>query len=696
MCFEDLTDGGRRDVHELADAIELQMAERGIEPAVRDALSLARNEPGDRQALIALALEIACGQSLGDDQAAWARWLASLRDGGAVGFGPLSTGDIVSLDTDGVGISEMIRDTTSLLEAGELSGTVRGQAATGCRRSDASGADAIRLERARRFDFSPVGQPSLVAACRVVRMLGSGGMARVHLIEDGSGTRYALKTLLPEIASGAEFTRRFEREGRLALAVDHPHVIKAYEIGSLGEGRPYVATEYCEGGSLQSKLRAQGPIGIRDALRWLAQAAEAVAHIWNRHRAVHRDISPANLLLDRAGNLKIADLGLAKRLSADGTAITGDGVILGTPHYLSPEQATPGANVDCRADLYALGATFYHLLSGRTLFHGSPASRVLIRHVEEDPRSARAVRPDIPDEIDTLLMRLLSKKRSDRPGSGEELASTARTLLAESDTSLASDLAPSELTRVEPATALRKIAGVEIWGSHSAMMHIADAETGRSWVLSVFTRLPVRFGRSREAGIDLPMRLYPIEQRREDVYQISRAHGQFDYVAGEWRVTDLGSHNGSWVRGSRLTGSVPHLLTERTALNLGEVLDLECEPLCNALSEEVRFDDEVRAIAPRPALVIYRRNNRRELIAAALRDRLAIGGNGVNPEGAAWPEAGALWRLDGGFWWQPATESDLLGVHADRCDLVPLGDSSTWRAGALELRLSRLTPDVYR
>ncbi|RYE83341.1 MAG: serine/threonine protein kinase, partial [Myxococcales bacterium] len=222
----------------------------------------------------------------------------------------------------------------------------------------------------------------------VRRALGRGGMGAVYLAHDRSLDRLvAIKVLPDELSGQAELQQRFVREAQAQARLSSPHVVAIYFIGRApSSGSLYFAMEYVEGESLEALIDRREAIDPETARRWMV---DVVRGLRDAHRAgiVHRDVKPSNLLRDAHGTIKLVDFGLAKPLDGD-KKITRDGVLLGSPLYMAPEQAR-GDAVDHRADMYSLGCTFYHLLTGAPAFDGPTPLAVVTRHVADPPPRVR-------------------------------------------------------------------------------------------------------------------------------------------------------------------------------------------------------------------------------------------------------------------------------------------------------------------
>ncbi|MBI4567177.1 MAG: protein kinase [Planctomycetes bacterium] len=246
---------------------------------------------------------------------------------------------------------------------------------------------------------------------RVVRRLGEGGMGRVYEAIDESLQRpVAVKVLIDELSGDEEFIARFLQEARSAASVNHPNVSHIYFIGEEG-GERFFAMEFIDGCDLDSTLAAQGPLPWETALDYMRQTCLGLRAALARG-IIHRDIKPSNLMVTGAGVLKITDFGLSKAIDRN-VSLTRSGATMGTPLYMAPEQGI-GASVDHRADMYSLGATFYHLVTGTPPFTGASAVEVLVRHQQTPPRSPLLLRPEMPRAFAALIERLLAKKPEER------------------------------------------------------------------------------------------------------------------------------------------------------------------------------------------------------------------------------------------------------------------------------------------
>ena len=253
---------------------------------------------------------------------------------------------------------------------------------------------------------------------RIVRKLGTGGMANVYLAEDQElGRRVAIKILDERHASDEQFVERFRREAKNAAGLSHANIVSIYDRGQ-AEGTYYIAMEYLDGRTLKELLVQHGPPPIRVAIGYVRQilAALTFAH---KHGLVHRDIKPHNVIVDGSGHIKVTDFGIAR----SGTSqMTEAGSIIGTAQYLSPEQAR-GTAVDQRSDLYSVGVLLYELLTGTVPFTGDTPVEIAMKHLSAVPEPPSRERPEIPRGLDQVVIRALAKDPDERYQTAEEMDS---------------------------------------------------------------------------------------------------------------------------------------------------------------------------------------------------------------------------------------------------------------------------------
>lgn len=265
------------------------------------------------------------------------------------------------------------------------------------------------------LDFlSPPSHPEMlgrIGRYEVERVIGSGGMGIVLKGFDTELHRVvAIKVLKPHLAHNGSARRRFAREAQSAAAVVHEHVIPIHDVQTEGE-TPFLVMQYVPGQSLQARVDERGPLDAREVLRIARQAAAGLAAA-HAQGVVHRDVKPANILLEESvDRVLISDFGLAR--TVDDATLTRTGVVAGTPHYMSPEQAT-GQPVDLRSDLFSLGSAIYFMCTGRPPFRAEHALAILNRICNDQHRPVDEINSDIPAELADVVDQLLSKKAADR------------------------------------------------------------------------------------------------------------------------------------------------------------------------------------------------------------------------------------------------------------------------------------------
>ena len=291
---------------------------------------------------------------------------------------------------------------------------------------------------------------------RILRKLGTGGMANVYLAEDEVlGRRVAIKILNDRHAGDDQFVERFRREAKNAASLSHPNIVSIYDRGE-AEGTYYIAMEYLDGRSLKELIVARGPAPIHLAVDYTRQILAAIRFA-HRHGIVHRDIKPHNVLVDGEGRLKVTDFGIAR---AGVSQMTEAGSIIGTAQYLSPEQAK-GAPVDQTSDLYSVGVVLYELLTGDVPFTGDTPVEIAMKHLSTVPEPPSSKRADIPRDLDMVVLRALGKDPSERYQSAEEMDADLRRInrgvaispvTEEAATAIISRPPPSAVTEITSRT----------------------------------------------------------------------------------------------------------------------------------------------------------------------------------------------------------------------------------------------------
>jgi eukaryotic-like serine/threonine-protein kinase len=245
------------------------------------------------------------------------------------------------------------------------------------------------------------------------KKIGSGAMGQVWLAVQISMQRYvAIKILSPSVCSRSGFIERFQGEIKNSAKLDHPNIITAFDAGCKS-GFYYLASSYVDGENLEQKLNKQSKIVEKDALKITLGIAEALSYAWSEFNLLHRDIKPSNIIIDKNNIPKLMDMGLSKCINED-PSLTYDGEIVGTPYYMSPEQAKGNMDLDLRSDIYSLGATLYHLVTGQLPFDGASSVGILTKHITEPLIPPIDRNNLITPEVNSLILKMMEKTLKSR------------------------------------------------------------------------------------------------------------------------------------------------------------------------------------------------------------------------------------------------------------------------------------------
>ena len=328
----------------------------------------------------------------------------------------------------------------------------------------------------------------------ITRLLGRGGMAVVFLAQDLVLERQvAIKVLPPDMTRDAQLVTRFQQEAKTAAKLDHPNIIPIYRVES-EQGLVYIVMKYVSGESLEELLE-KGPLPIPRVRHVLREAALALGHA-HRRRIVHRDVKPANIMLDDEGRVILTDFGISKAVQDTGQ-FTGTGTIIGTPHYMAPEQAR-GQEVDGRADQYALAIVGHRVLTGKLPFDG-PAHSILYQQVFEPPPTVLGLRPDTPPDLRMALDRALAKDSKARFKTMEEFASAISGERSGPTTVVSAPVGPQRV--VGPQVKLDKPAGDHGAGVFVALATVAVVAVAAWLALHHVPSIVERSASSRSAPV---------------------------------------------------------------------------------------------------------------------------------------------------------------------------------------------------
>jgi len=276
----------------------------------------------------------------------------------------------------------------------------------------------------------------------IIEELGKGGMGKIYKVFDTKiKEKIALKLIKPEIASDRETIERFSNELRLSRRISHRNVCRMFDLGE-AEGDHFITMEYVSGEDLKSFLHRVGQLPVGKAISISKQVCDGLAEA-HRLGVVHRDLKPSNVMIDKDGNARIMDFGIARSVSARG--ITGAGVIIGTPEYMSPEQVE-GKETDPRSDIYSLGVILYEMITGRLPFEGDTALSIAVKHKTEIPRDPREFNRQIPEELSRLILKCMEKEKERRYQRVDEILSALVTIESRTPTT---GIAAAKITDTE-------------------------------------------------------------------------------------------------------------------------------------------------------------------------------------------------------------------------------------------------------
>lgn len=420
------------------------------------------------------------------------------------------------------------------------------------------------------------------------QVIGEGGMATVYKGYQPSLNRWvAVKVLhrLDETALG-----RFRREAQAVAALRHQHILIIYEYG-YDHSLPFIATEYIEGGTLADLLQA-GPLDWHQAVSLTIPIAEAL-HYAHRHEIIHRDIKPSNILMSQPTWPLLADFGLAKRAD-DAVNITQTGTFMGTPGYISPEQARD-LRLDGRSDMYSLGVIMFEMVTGRVPFEYEKTNQILLAHVREAPPSPRQFNPSCPPELDAIILKMLEKEPEARYSDLQTLANVMKALLAYKPAPSRSGPMPPEPHDLQRESgglvdSLRRLLGNKGAGKTMSQpeLELDEDEIGTMLIKRPGARpttarivlkdkaitidLPekdvITLGRSHE-NITVDIDLEPYQASK---YGVSRRHARLIHRGNDWLLEDLHSLNGTFVNERQVKYGEPVTLQDQDLVRLSHLV----------------------------------------------------------------------------------------------------------------------------
>ena len=266
---------------------------------------------------------------------------------------------------------------------------------------------------------------------RIINQVGQGGMATVYKAYQPSMDRHvAVKVLPSQLAESKEFVARFQQEARTIARLEHPHILPVFDYGE-SDGTAYFVMRYLEAGTLKDRMVAGRPLPLDEIDRLFTQLTDALSYA-HSHGVIHRDLKPANALVDSNGNLFLTDFGIAKLLESASPRLTQTDAIMGTPAYISPEQAQ-AQTVDQRSDIYSLGIILYEMVTGRVPFTADTPLAIILKHISDPMPLPSLLKPDIPTGIERVILKALAKEPEDRFATAAEFLSAWKRALNEND-----------------------------------------------------------------------------------------------------------------------------------------------------------------------------------------------------------------------------------------------------------------------
>lgn len=314
---------------------------------------------------------------------------------------------------------------------------------------------------------------------KIAGKLGQGGMGAVYRATQISLDRAVALKILPELlAKEEEFLQRFGREAKKLAKLTHANIVQIFAYGTT-DGHTYMAMQFMEGGSLQDLLDEKGKLSPREAARIGRDSARGLARA-ARANIIHRDIKPANILLGDDGEVRLGDFGLVKDQEESGQPLTQTGVVLGTPHYMAPEQCEGREDIDHRADLYALGLVLYQCLTGRVPATGNTPLQIIYNRLEKELAPLRGIAPEVPIALASIVEELLVRDRDARLQTADELAERLDRWLSGASSTVAAETMTLKPSKTKPTTAkAKKVSQGDVPYAETPILPVEPIPTGR-------------------------------------------------------------------------------------------------------------------------------------------------------------------------------------------------------------------------
>jgi serine/threonine protein kinase len=381
-----------------------------------------------------------------------------------------------------------------------------------------------------------------VGPYQIIGQLGSGGMATVYKAYHAALDRYvAIKVLHPAFKQDANFLSRFQREARIVAKLEHPHIVPVYDFNEHA-GQPYLVMRFIDGETLKARL-VQGDLPFSEMVRILNPTGDALAYA-HAQGVLHRDVKPSNILLTPDGGVFLADFGLARIAQAGESTLSQDS-LLGTPQYISPEQAQGRSDLDARTDVYSLGVVMYELLVGRVPYQADIPYAVIHDHIYTPLPLPRSIKPSVSENLERVLLKALTKEREDRFGSVNELMLAFDQAMQSAPTEIAASIEPAKPIGLEQAAPT--IAALPV--SAPAIQSAAAPKRSELWiglgaaailiavimiivlVISRLSSLPDPVNSSAQAQIDQLLQQFSQANQQASKGDVNGARDSFNTIA---------------------------------------------------------------------------------------------------------------------------------------------------------------------
>ena len=376
-----------------------------------------------------------------------------------------------------------------------------------------------------------------VGPYQIQGQLGQGGMATVYKAYHPALDRHvAIKVMDAALSKEPDFLERFRREARVIAKLDNPHIVPVFDFDE-HHGQPYIVLKFIDGQTLKDRIK-DSPLSQAEILNIVSSVGDGLDYAHKRG-VLHRDTKPSNVLIASDGKIYLTDFGLA-RIMESASSLTGDS-ILGTPHYISPEQAVNTEELDARTDIYSFGVMIYEMVVGRLPFDSSSGFSVIEDHIFKAPPLPTSIKPDVPAEVERVILRALSKKRVDRYENVSELVNSFKKAWL-------------------PNPAQDEISSTTMESSRVATLL---AENGKAYPLTEGNVVLGRNSTSNNVKNDIDLTDLDIKKI------ISRRHAMVKHQDNEFILYDLDSRNGTFINGERLLSTQPHTLVSGDVIEFG-------------------------------------------------------------------------------------------------------------------------------